>query len=59
MVKVKIIFVLLVILDVVPVGAGWKQPPFSGYVEDGVIYSRGILDNKGPILIMSICSLCT
>ena len=37
-------------LDVVPVGTGWKQPPFSGYVEDGVIYSRGILDNKGPIL---------
>lgn len=37
-------------LDVVPVGTGWKQPPFSGYVKDGVIYSRGILDNKGPIL---------
>lgn len=37
-------------LDVVPVGTGWKQPPFSGYVKDNVIYSRGILDNKGPIL---------
>lgn len=37
-------------LDVVPVGTGWKQPPFSGYVKDGIIYSRGILDNKGPIL---------
>ena len=37
-------------LDVVQVGAGWKHPPFSGYSEDGVIYSRGILDNKGPIL---------
>lgn len=37
-------------LDVVPVGTGWKEPPFSGYVKDGVIYSRGILDNKGPIL---------
>lgn len=36
-------------LDVVPVGTGWKQPPFSGYVKDGVIYSRGVLDNKGPI----------
>ena len=36
-------------LDVVPTGTGWKQPPFSGYVKDGTIYSRGILDNKGPI----------
>ncbi len=36
-------------LDVVPVGTGWKQPPFSGYEKDGVIYSRGVLDNKGPI----------
>lgn len=37
-------------LDVVPTGAGWKQPPFSAYEENGTIYSRGILDNKGPIL---------
>lgn len=37
-------------LDVVPVRTGWKHPPFSGYVENGTIYSRGILDNKGPII---------
>ncbi len=37
-------------VDVVPVGEGWKQPPFSGYMENGTIYSRGVLDNKGPIL---------
>lgn len=37
-------------LDVVPVGEGWKHDPFSAYEENGYIYSRGILDNKGPIL---------
>jgi len=37
-------------LDVVPVGEGWKHPPFSAYEEDDYIYGRGILDNKGPIL---------
>lgn len=37
-------------LDVVPTGTGWKHPPFSAYEEDGYIYSRGILDNKGPIM---------
>ncbi|MFT4007560.1 MAG: Sapep family Mn(2+)-dependent dipeptidase [Lacrimispora sp.] len=37
-------------VDVVPAGEGWKQPPFGGYEENGVIYSRGVLDNKGPVL---------
>lgn len=37
-------------VDVVPVGDGWKQPPFSGYIENDMIYSRGVLDNKGPII---------
>lgn len=37
-------------VDVVPPGDGWRQPPFSGYREGGVLYGRGVLDNKGPIL---------
>lgn len=38
-------------LDVVPTGAGWTHPPFSGFIDDnGRIFSRGILDNKGPIM---------
>ena len=41
-------------LDVVPTGTGWTQPPFSGYLKDGVIYSRGVLDNKGPIFFLSL-----
>ncbi len=37
-------------LDIVPAGTGWKEPPFSGFRENGVLYGRGVLDNKGPIL---------
>ena len=37
-------------LDVVPAGEGWTNPPFSGHIEDGKIFSRGVLDNKGPIM---------
>ncbi|MDU3398222.1 MAG: Sapep family Mn(2+)-dependent dipeptidase, partial [Clostridiales bacterium] len=37
-------------VDVVPVGEGWKNSPFSGHMEDGIIYSRGVLDNKGPVM---------
>lgn len=37
-------------LDVVPTEHGWINSPFSGHIEDGRIYSRGVLDNKGPIM---------
>ena len=37
-------------VDVVPVGEGWVHPPFSAYMENGTIYGRGVLDNKGPVL---------
>lgn len=37
-------------LDVVEVGDGWLHPPFSGYIENNRIYSRGALDNKGPLM---------
>lgn len=35
-------------LDVVPEGVGWSHPPYGAVVEDGVIYGRGALDDKGP-----------
>lgn len=37
-------------LDVVEAGRGWKYLPFGGVTENGMIYGRGVLDNKGPIM---------
>lgn len=37
-------------LDVVPEGEGWKYPPYGGNIDQGMIYGRGVLDNKGPIM---------
>ncbi len=49
--KVRTISVSVGHLDVVETGEGWTHPPFSGYTdENGRIFSRGILDNKGPVL---------
>lgn len=40
-------------VDVVPAVGKWKYPPFSATVEDGKIYARGAIDDKGP----AVCSL--
>ncbi len=39
-------------LDVVPTGDGWRYPPFSATIEDGKIYARGALDDKGPTMVV-------
>ncbi len=36
-------------LDVVPAGHGWKTDPFNPVVQNGKIYGRGALDDKGPL----------
>lgn len=37
-------------LDVVPVGPGWKHEPFGAELDDGYIYARGAIDDKGPTM---------
>ncbi len=35
-------------LDVVPAGDGWTTSPFELALKDGILYGRGIVDDKGP-----------
>ncbi|MBR5485122.1 MAG: Sapep family Mn(2+)-dependent dipeptidase [Oscillospiraceae bacterium] len=35
-------------LDVVPEGNGWLRDPFKATIEDGYIFGRGVMDDKGP-----------
>ena len=37
-------------LDVVPEGEGWTYPPFELTNVDNVLYGRGTIDDKGPMI---------
>lgn len=39
---------ILAHLDVVPEGTGWIGDPYTARIEDGKIYGRGSIDDKGP-----------
>ena len=36
--------------DVVPEGEGWKYPCWGAEIHDGVLWGRGCVDDKGPII---------
>ncbi len=35
-------------VDIVPAGTGWTKPPHQLTEEGGMLYGRGVVDNKGP-----------
>ena len=37
-------------LDVVPEGDGWSYEPFKVTEKDGILYGRGVTDDKGPFV---------
>lgn len=37
-------------VDVVPEGDDWSYKPFGGEVEDGKLFGRGAMDDKGPTI---------
>ncbi len=36
-------------LDVVPEGSGWETDPYACVERDGMLYGRGVSDDKGPV----------
>lgn len=42
---------VLVHLDIVPEGTGWRFPPFEATLHDGKMYGRGVSDNKAPAIV--------
>lgn len=44
------LFGILAHLDVVPVSPNWTHDPFGAEIEDGYLYGRGTLDDKGPFV---------
>ncbi|CAM3298941.1 dipeptidase PepV [Sporolactobacillus spathodeae] len=37
-------------VDVVPATGNWAHDPFSVHLEDGTLYGRGVIDDKGPTM---------
>jgi len=44
------LFGILGHLDTVPYGDDWTYPPTGGQIDNGIMYGRGALDDKGPMV---------
>ena len=42
-------------VDVVPAGTGWDTDPYVMTEQDGLLFGRGVLDNKGPAVVALFC----
>lgn len=46
---------ILTHVDVVPVGDGWDSDPFCTVEKDGILYGRGVADDKGAAVVSLYC----
>jgi succinyl-diaminopimelate desuccinylase len=44
------VFAILAHLDTVPHGEGWDYPPTGAVIDNGYLYGRGTMDDKGPLI---------
>jgi len=49
---------ILAHLDIVASGEGWETDPFKLVEKDGILYGRGVLDNKGPAVASMYAMYC-
>ncbi len=47
----KEMIAILCHLDVVPAGTGWTYPPYKLTNVDGMLYGRGVVDDKGSVVM--------
>ena len=53
-----VIMGILAHLDIVDVGDGWDSDPLELVEKDGVLYGRGVVDNKGPSVAAMYALYC-
>ncbi len=42
--------------DTVPAGEGWKTNPFKAVIKNGMVYGKGVVDDKGPLVSLMVAA---